>query len=508
MSTAKINCKYFIFLVAAGLIPPNHAAFSDNNKTMLPTKPSLEEYSSHHPNPLSIFGGKRDRHIAKKPPKKSAVSKMGSRIKINNKNSTKKFDSKKRYIPTQKNISNEDAKKHHPNPLDIFSTQHRSNGNNTKKRPKTNNIIYLTDRNASSKATTYKHIEMIIASPTEKQKSQLPTIAPTIPNTETAKADNNASKPLTLTGAATILTPNRKNNKTIYLTFDDGPSRGTLNVIKIFQEEKIPVTMFCIGKMVEHNRAIFDTERTMPNLYIANHTYSHANGHYARFYSNKQLVLNDVNRAHEIIKDDKYLRLAGRNVWRLSDVKHDDYAISKRRREIEVPAYDLLAKNGYRIFGWDIEWHFNPHNGRIAYGAYKMISRLNSFYKNRMIGRTNKVILLAHDFMFSHKYDAKELKTFIELLKKGGWSFAAINAYTPNAAKNRPEIKERTLPPGSGSESQPHSPLDIFRLEGLNLKNDGAVFLRLLHLTFRDGYISKQTLALQKRLFLLPSTKK
>src|SRR6187549_2468685 len=46
----------------------------------------------------------------------------------------------------------------------------------------------------------------------------------------------------------------KKKRKTIYLTFDDGPNKGTQNVLNIINNEKIPATLFVIGEHVYGSR--------------------------------------------------------------------------------------------------------------------------------------------------------------------------------------------------------------------------------------------------------------
>src|SRR5690242_9323024 len=44
--------------------------------------------------------------------------------------------------------------------------------------------------------------------------------------------------------------PVKKKKKKIYLTFDDGPNKGTRNVLDIVKDEQIPVTFFIVGEHV------------------------------------------------------------------------------------------------------------------------------------------------------------------------------------------------------------------------------------------------------------------
>ena len=47
-----------------------------------------------------------------------------------------------------------------------------------------------------------------------------------------------------------VVAPVKKKKKKIYLTFDDGPNKGTRNVLDIVKDEKIPVTFFIVGEHV------------------------------------------------------------------------------------------------------------------------------------------------------------------------------------------------------------------------------------------------------------------
>src|SRR6186713_46594 len=57
---------------------------------------------------------------------------------------------------------------------------------------------------------------------------------------------NNEAKKETVKVAA----PVKKKKKKIYLTFDDGPNKGTRNVLDIVKGENIPVTFFIVGEHV------------------------------------------------------------------------------------------------------------------------------------------------------------------------------------------------------------------------------------------------------------------
>lgn len=226
--------------------------------------------------------------------------------------------------------------------------------------------------------------------------------------------------------------------KTIYLTFDDGPTFGTKNVLSILQEEKIPATMFIIGKNTVKNSQTYEEILASDYVSIANHTYSHANGRYRQFYSNEEKVFQDIKKNNELlVKSSKPLvhekllplRLAGRNVFRLPNLNANDYSLPKEQRVNEYKKYDKLQEEGFHIFGWDIEWEFTQE-GKVSQTPNELVSQIEYLHKRKKSKLPNKIILLMHDFTFINKHNGKEdLRNFIKLLKAKGWKFETINNY-------------------------------------------------------------------------------
>jgi peptidoglycan/xylan/chitin deacetylase (PgdA/CDA1 family) len=218
-------------------------------------------------------------------------------------------------------------------------------------------------------------------------------------------------------------------NKILYLTFDDGPLKGTTNVLKILQDEQIEATMFCVGKHAVRKWELFEKEKSMSNLLIANHTYSHANGRYRRFYQDMYGVLSDIEHGQLVVGGKKFLRLAGRNVWRLPKVSRNDYGLARGQRAIEIQDYNALYREGFFIIGWDIEWGFNHRTGMPSSSAQSLASRIESLYKSGDLAKKGKVVLLTHDFMFKSENSANELRSFIKIMRQNGWKFKKIDHY-------------------------------------------------------------------------------
>ncbi|WP_245468131.1 MULTISPECIES: polysaccharide deacetylase family protein [unclassified Mesorhizobium] len=50
-----------------------------------------------------------------------------------------------------------------------------------------------------------------------------------------------------------IASPALAADRTVYLTFDDGPLNGTANILDVLQAEQVPATLFMVGMHAEAN---------------------------------------------------------------------------------------------------------------------------------------------------------------------------------------------------------------------------------------------------------------
>ncbi|MES2847519.1 MAG: polysaccharide deacetylase family protein [Bacteroidota bacterium] len=112
--------------------------------------------------------------------------------------------------------------------------------------------------------------------------------------------------------------PKKKKKKTIYLTFDDGPNKGTKKVMHIAEEEKVPITMFIIGEQVygsNEQTSTYDSLQNCSYVELANHSYSHAGLRYQKFYTNPDEVVKDFERCEDSLQlGNKIIRTPGRNI--------------------------------------------------------------------------------------------------------------------------------------------------------------------------------------------------
>jgi len=221
----------------------------------------------------------------------------------------------------------------------------------------------------------------------------------------------------------------KKKKKTIYLTFDDGPNKGTKNMMDIVQDEEIPVTLFIVGEHVYGSTAqseIFDSLVSCKYFEIANHSFTHAfKNKFAKFYQVPDSVVNDFKRcADSLHLTANIIRTPGRNIWRTQLVNQTDINSSKA-------AADSLFANGYTITGWDLEWHYD-NKLKLKNTSEEMIMQIDSMFTNAKTKTSDHLVLLAHDQVYEDPADSIELRQFIIKLKaKNEYNFELVSRY-PN----------------------------------------------------------------------------
>ncbi|QYJ69362.1 polysaccharide deacetylase family protein [Flavobacterium litorale] len=127
------------------------------------------------------------------------------------------------------------------------------------------------------------------------------------------------------------------NQKTVYFTFDDGPTpKITEWVLDILQQHNIKATFFCIGNNIVQHPDIF--KRIIAEGHaIGNHTFNHYNG----WSTNNKIYLENVAAAEKVILE-----------------QNPKFKQAKLFRPPYGKMTPLQAKHvrnkGYKIIMWDV----------------------------------------------------------------------------------------------------------------------------------------------------------
>jgi peptidoglycan-N-acetylglucosamine deacetylase len=213
--------------------------------------------------------------------------------------------------------------------------------------------------------------------------------------------------------------------KYIYLTFDDGPQNGTMQVFDLCKKLGVKATFFMIGEHAadKWGRKIVSTIReAYPDILLANHSYTHANNRYVYFYQHHQMAEQDFYRVQDSLDIPyKIVRLPGNSAW----ATEKGIFASKLCK----PVTKLLDSAGYSVMGWDTEWRFNQ-DGRPIQSAARILSEMQ-YALQRNTGHEKKhIVLLTHDRMFRASSDLDSLAHVIKELKKNAnYVFETMDHY-------------------------------------------------------------------------------
>ena len=141
-------------------------------------------------------------------------------------------------------------------------------------------------------------------------------------------------------GESGFLTNSNLNQKKVYLTFDDGPSDHTAQILDILKKHKVKATFFVVGKETEHAKKMYQ-RIVLEGHTLAMHSYSH---NYDQIYANVGAFSKDL------MKLQKYL-------YDLTDVKPYIYRFpggsSNHCAKNIKPYIRYVNKKGLLYFDWN-----------------------------------------------------------------------------------------------------------------------------------------------------------
>jgi peptidoglycan/xylan/chitin deacetylase (PgdA/CDA1 family) len=182
----------------------------------------------------------------------------------------------------------------------------------------------------------------------------------------------------------------RKENseKTIWLTFDDGPTPEiTPFILQTLKDENIKATFFLVGEQIETYPDLFQAIVKDGHL-VANHSYSHKNG----WISCNNTYLKDVEKCQK--------KMPNNTLFRPPYGKISPLQLKRLKSKFQIILWDVLSLDFYH--------NISPEK-----------------VKNNVLRNTkNGSIIVFHNNQKSFKNLKPILKETIQKLKKKGYRFS------------------------------------------------------------------------------------
>ena len=199
----------------------------------------------------------------------------------------------------------------------------------------------------------------------------------------------------------------KEDNGTIYLTFDDGPSKNTMDIINILGRYDIKATFFFNGgtdeTTMERMKAVADAGHS-----IGVHSVSHD---YEKVYESVESYLEDFNATYNCIYEATGVKP---QIFRFPGGSINNY-----NRFVYMQIIAEMTRRGFIYYDWNVSGEDAVHG-----------ADWTSIYNNVMTGIRNnsadRAIVLLHDS--DDKYaTVTVLEDVIDALLREGYSFGQID---------------------------------------------------------------------------------
>lgn len=198
--------------------------------------------------------------------------------------------------------------------------------------------------------------------------------------------------------------------KRVYLTFDDGPSIYTGQILDILAANDVKATFFVIGRdesYYPYYKRIVDEGHT-----LGMHTYTHEYGY---VYSSKEAFAEDVNKLSDLLYDvtgvrSKIFRFPGGSSNTVTSEPIDEFI-------------EYLNGEGIVYYDW------NSLNGDAVTNELDPDTLVNNVMKD--VRKNDTSIVLMHDLQSRHT-TVESLQALIDTLKSEGYEILPIDENTPH----------------------------------------------------------------------------
>ncbi len=244
--------------------------------------------------------------------------------------------------------------------------------------------------------TTGDESEAIVSSETDVEGTIVPADEETDSNNKDSEIEESAGRV-------------RKNTKRVYLTFDDGPSIYTGQILDILNANDVKATFFVIGKdekYYDYYRRIVDEGHT-----LGMHSYTHK---YEELYESTESFADEVDKLQSLLVE---VTGVESHVFRFPGGSSNNVA--------RLPIENYIAYlNEHNINYYD----WNALSGDAVNGSLSPEQLVNNIMKDV---RNNKdSIVLMHDLQNVHA-TVESLQMLIDTLKSEGYEILPIDENTP-----------------------------------------------------------------------------
>tara|TARA_R110000868_G_scaffold251311_1_gene508056 strand:- start:6320 stop:7006 length:687 start_codon:yes stop_codon:yes gene_type:complete len=203
------------------------------------------------------------------------------------------------------------------------------------------------------------------------------------------------------------------NEKTIYLTFDDGPTPEITDwVLDVLNQFNAKATFFCIGNNIEKHPEIFQNIVTQGHV-IGNHTHNHIKGWKTRtkdYIENVSKAQNEIdNQVNSLNNSETETSITGIKKYPIKNLFRPPYGRIKPKQA------NKLMQLGYQIIMWDVlsfDWDHDVAKEKC--------------FENVIENTVNGSIIVFHDSLKASENMRYVLPKTLDYYSKQGFTFKSL----------------------------------------------------------------------------------
>lgn len=195
--------------------------------------------------------------------------------------------------------------------------------------------------------------------------------------------------------------------KTVYLTFDDGPSENTLDILSILEKYDIKATFFMSGGESERSKEIMKAVADAGHA-IGIHSISHE---YDEIYASVESFLDDMNRTYECVSEGTGVRP---QIMRFAGGSINNY-----NRLIYPQLIAEITRRGFTYYDWNV-------SGEDATSHATWSSIYNNVLNGIENNSASRAVILLHDSA-DKQLTVQTVEDIIIALQNDGYSFDKLD---------------------------------------------------------------------------------
>lgn len=267
-------------------------------------------------------------------------------------------------------------------------------------------LVSMFAVSARLEMTTTKNAETSTQSQTTTKEETETTEKTTTTESTTKSTTKTTTEQKTEKKQESTAKKEQSGDKTVYLTFDDGPGRYTKELLDVLDKYNAKATFFVTNQYPTYRGLI--KEEAKRGHTVAVHTYSHD---YSKVYASESAYFKDLEKMNDIVEQQ-----TGQRAWLIRFPGGSSNAVSKKYCPgLMTTLVKSVGEHGYYYADWNVDSGDASSSSNATEVANKVINDIQHHSVS---------VVLQHD---TKGYSVDAVEKILQWGQEHGYTFKAMN---------------------------------------------------------------------------------